>query len=149
MSEFLVLPYVLGLVIKDGKVLLLQRSHTGFGDGMYALPGGKIDAGESPPQAIVRELSEEIGIASSLENVELGTIFYFQGQTRECVAFVFKITDWKGEPYNKEPQKHNHCAWFSLSNLPDTLLPRHIQMIHNANAGIYYGDEGFEERLTI
>ena len=82
MSEFLVLPYVLGMLIKDGKVLLLRRSHTGFGDGMYALPGGKIDDNESPVQAIVRELAEEIGIAISCENVEFGTMFYFQGSTR-------------------------------------------------------------------
>ena len=40
MSEFLVLPYVLGMLIKDGKVLLLRRSHTGFGDGcMHSLEG--------------------------------------------------------------------------------------------------------------
>ncbi len=143
MSEFLVLPYVLGMLIKDGKVLLLRRSHTGFGDGMYALPGGKIDDNESPVQAIVRELAEEIGIAISCENVELGTIFYFQGSTRECVAFVFKITAWEGEPYNKEPQKHDHCAWFSLSALPDTVLPRHVKMVHNVRAGICYADEGF------
>lgn len=143
MSEFLVLPYVLGLLIKDGKVLLLHRSHTGFGDGMYALPGGKIDDDESPVKAIVRELAEEIGIAITRENVELGTVLYFQGSTRECVAFVFKITSWEGEPYNKEPQKHDHCAWFSLSTLPDTLLPRHVKMVQNVRAGICYAEEGF------
>lgn len=145
MSESLVLPYALGLLLRDGKVLLIKRSHTGFGDGMYALPGGKVDNNESPAQAVVRELAEELGIQIFPHDVSFGTTLYFQGATRLCVAFVFNIATWQGEPFNKEPEKHDHCQWFPLSALPGTLLPRHVKMVHNATTGVWYADEGFGE----
>lgn len=53
---------VLGLVIQQHSVLLLQRPHHPKTYGLWSFPGGKIEAQESSDQALIREMHEEIGI---------------------------------------------------------------------------------------
>jgi len=53
--------YVIGYPVKDGKVLLIYKKR-GLGEGLYNGVGGKVEDGESPEEAIVREAEEEIGI---------------------------------------------------------------------------------------
>ncbi|MED5373770.1 MAG: 8-oxo-dGTP diphosphatase [Myxococcota bacterium] len=50
------------LFIQQGERLLLIRKKTGLGKGLINAPGGKIDPGESAPQAAVREVIEELGV---------------------------------------------------------------------------------------
>lgn len=52
---------VIGLVIHDGRVLLIKRA-VDPGRGMWSLPGGYMDAGEMPEAALKRELQEEVGL---------------------------------------------------------------------------------------
>lgn len=50
------------LVDTDGRVLVQKRPQTGPMAGLWEFPGGKIEQGETPEQALVRELQEELGI---------------------------------------------------------------------------------------
>jgi 8-oxo-dGTP diphosphatase len=56
-----VIPAVSALVWHQGRLLLVRRKTPPL-DGMWALPGGRIEAGESPETAVVREVREETGI---------------------------------------------------------------------------------------
>ena len=47
---------------RNGEVLMMRRAGTGFFDGLYSLPGGHVEPGESLRAAAVRELSEETGV---------------------------------------------------------------------------------------
>lgn len=149
-----VLPYVLAYLIRERlvngiihqEVLLCLRLHTGFGDGHYALIGGKIDLNESPMQAIAREAYEEVGIVIAPNDVLLSHTIYFQGETRTCMSFVFTVKHWQGEPFNKEPDKHDHIQWFDINGLPSNILPRHGRMIERIKQGILYSDEEFLEQ---
>lgn len=59
---------VSGVLIKDGKVLLARHTY-GSGNGKLIIPGGYINIGESPKQAIVREFMEETGVEISPERI--------------------------------------------------------------------------------
>ena len=68
MSEQRPIPGVGVAVIKDGALLMVKRGR-GPNAGMWAIPGGKVDYGESMPEAAIRELREETGIVAEIERV--------------------------------------------------------------------------------
>lgn len=84
---------VYGLIIEDGKVVLVRKNGGPY-DGKYDFPGGSIEFGETPQQALKRELLEEIGI--ELKKCEL--------IDADSVKF-----DWK---YNGEQLKWHHIGIF-------------------------------------
>jgi 8-oxo-dGTP diphosphatase len=59
----LILVVAAALVDADGRVLIAQRPEGKSMAGLWEFPGGKIEAGESPDEALIRELREELGIA--------------------------------------------------------------------------------------
>ena len=62
MSSNLLLVVACALVDPDGRVLLARRPEGKQHAGLWEFPGGKVEPGESPEQALVRELREELGI---------------------------------------------------------------------------------------
>lgn len=58
----LVLVAAVALVDTDGRVLIAQRPEGKAMAGLWEFPGGKVDAGETPEQALIRELREELAI---------------------------------------------------------------------------------------
>jgi 8-oxo-dGTP diphosphatase len=58
----LVLVVAAALIDADGRVLLAQRPKGKALEGLWEFPGGKVDAGEGPEDALIRELKEELGI---------------------------------------------------------------------------------------
>ncbi|WP_282604191.1 8-oxo-dGTP diphosphatase MutT [Pelagibius sp. Alg239-R121] len=58
----LVFVAAVALIDRDGRVLIAQRPAGKAMAGLWEFPGGKLDAGETPEQALVRELEEELGI---------------------------------------------------------------------------------------
>jgi len=59
----LILVVAVALVDPDGRVLIAQRSEGNEMAGLWEFPGGKIESGERPEAALIRELREELGIA--------------------------------------------------------------------------------------
>jgi (d)CTP diphosphatase len=57
---------VCGLVLEDGRCLLVQRPPGGRHGGLWEFPGGKVEAGESHVEALARELEEELGIRAQI-----------------------------------------------------------------------------------
>ena len=80
-----------------------------------------------------------IGLYLECESIQ----FHFKGFSRTCMAIVFKIDTWDGEPVNKEPEKIDHIKWFSLDDLPSTLLIRHRFIVDAIQDGIPYAEWGF------
>lgn len=147
MEELAIVPYVLGYLSRihntKEQVLLIYRINTGFGNEQYSLVGGKIDPHESPMQALIRELKEELDLTINLQDLTFGTTLYFVGASKTCIALLFSVNHWEGEPSNNEPEKHGHIRWFDVDDLPPTLLPRHALLIKNLKKGIVYQDLGF------
>src|SRR5437879_11800898 len=64
-SVKLVLVAACALVDRDGRVLIAQRPAGKPMAGLWEFPGGKVDPGETPEEALVRELQEELGIETA------------------------------------------------------------------------------------
>lgn len=127
---------------EKSEVLLLRRKGTSFGDGLYALPGGKIESGETALQAAEREAQEEIGI--TIGEAKLVHVVDRQGPETEFYIFVFQASSYKGNAINNEPDKCDHVAWFPLHKLPDNMIPAHRQALELSQKKILYSEHGWE-----
>jgi 8-oxo-dGTP diphosphatase len=83
-------------IVKAGRILLIHKRR-GLGAGKVNAPGGKLEPGETPREAAIRETQEEIGV-TPLELEEMGTLrFQFtDGYSLHCT--VFRAGDLEGEP---------------------------------------------------
>jgi 8-oxo-dGTP diphosphatase len=89
---------VMGLMFRGEKILAVSRkdNHSDLG-----LPGGKIDPGETPEEALIRELGEEIAIVPTKFRVifeDLDRVM--NGELRPGRTYL--IEEWEGEPVSKE-----------------------------------------------
>ncbi|MEM9338358.1 MAG: NUDIX domain-containing protein [Bacteroidota bacterium] len=109
---------------REGKILLLLRSNTGFEDGKYSFISGKIEPGESLLQSAIREAWEEAGITVKKEEVSLVHTLHRQtaDQQTNWVDFFFKAENWSGEIVNKEPHKCGGLHWFDRNELPENTV---------------------------
>lgn len=103
---------------KDNKVLLLERSNTGQGDGKFVLPAGHIEAGETVFSAAIRELKEEVGI--SVDESHLKFVEVIHRKRPQYIYFILTTNRWLGEPRNLEEDKCKQVGWFDLDNLPQS-----------------------------
>lgn len=108
-------------ILRDsaGRILITERRCDGPFDGLWEFPGGKVDAGESPAEALHRELAEELGIKiiASQPYMDL----HHEYPDRSVDLEFFLVTGWQGEPRGLESQG---LRWVSASELkPDELLP--------------------------
>lgn len=111
----------------DFSVLLVKRSDTG----VWALPGGRREAGETLGQAAARETKEETGYEVTLTR-ELG-IYRLPHLKAMGGVFVFVGEIKSGEP--KSSEEITAVRWFTANRLPYTLLPFHKEKIRAAVEG--------------
>ena len=136
--------YVIALLCVGDTVLLLRRHNTGFGDGLYSLPGGKVEQGETARQAIKREIYEEVALDIPKSNFDLVHTFHRKGTEHEIIVLCFKV-DITGmpTPTNQEPEKHDDMRFFNLNQLPDNIIPAHKQALECIQKGITYSEHGW------
>lgn len=108
----------LGIVMRDGLVLICQRrSDAALGD-FWEFPGGKVEAGESPIQCARRELAEEVAVTVDAM-LPLAPFEYVYGQT--TVRLQPFICTWQsGEP---RPLSSQRLAWVTAQELAAYRFP--------------------------
>ena len=114
----MVLVAAVALVDADGRVLIAQRPAGKSMAGLWEFPGGKVDAGETPEHALVRELHEELGIetaASCLAPIAFASHGY---ETFHLLMPVFACRKWAGTPQPREGQTLKWVAPNELSRFP-------------------------------
>lgn len=108
-----------GIVHNDDKVLLLQRPADDFMGGIFELPSGKVEAGETLNDALIREVKEETGFVVTDIREYIGSFDYASGSGKKCRQFNFAVTVAHAEPV--ELQEHDAYLWAPLdSDLPVT-----------------------------
>jgi len=83
---------VAALIMQDGKLLVCQRRHDGSFPLKWEFPGGKVHAGETPEQALARELREELGVHSSIGREIYRTRHRYQEHAGELELIFFAAT---------------------------------------------------------
>lgn len=113
------------LVHRHGRVLIGERGEDcQTAPGLYAFPGGRMDFGENPKQAIVRELFEETGLVIAEKDVRFLRYCneYFPEQGKHYVSLVFIIELNEGEPIRKESDKCKGWEWREADHLPKNMF---------------------------
>lgn len=101
-------------IVKENQVLLAMKKR-GFGEGWWNGAGGKIKEGETPREAILREMQEEVGIVPR-DPVHHGTLhFFFEDGTPDWEVRVFRAEEFDGEPSESEEMSP---AWFNFEDIP-------------------------------
>ncbi|HUQ60775.1 NUDIX domain-containing protein [Lentzea sp.] len=113
------------LLVRDDEVLLSRRRDPDprF-DGLWHLPSGKLDAGESVVAAAAREALEEIGVVIGPGDLRHVHTLHANGTGVEPrLGLFFEVRRWTGDPVNREPAKCSELGWFRLGALPEDLIP--------------------------
>ncbi len=135
---------ILVILIKDNNVLFLKRAY-GWGAGTYTLPGGNAELHESLTQAAIRELYEEVGIELEHENLSFVNLSHIKNANIEYLLVSFVATQWKGEPFNKEPEKHSEMVWLDINNLPVNMNPYALEILNAYNNKKTYTEFGWNK----
>ncbi|QFU94680.1 NUDIX domain-containing protein [Amycolatopsis sp. YIM 10] len=128
------------VLLVRGDELLLIRRRGDYGGGMWHLPSGKLDAGESLPAAATREAAEEVGVLvypADLRHVH--TVHVANSGPAPRLGVFFEARRWSGEPHNREPDKCSAVEWFPLDNLPDDVIPYPLAGIRAYRNGDSFG----------
>jgi len=110
---------VVAALVGEGRVLLVHRSTNRRAyPGVWDLPGGHIETGETELAALRREMHEELGV-----QIAAGSAIHLcrldAGRGGESVRLsAWLVDEWQGTPTNVAPDEHDEIRWFGPEELP-------------------------------
>ncbi|MDC0136322.1 8-oxo-dGTP diphosphatase MutT [Sulfitobacter sp.] len=116
----MVLVSAVALIDVDGRVLLAQRPEGKSMAGLWEFPGGKVETGETPEAALVRELHEELGIdtwASCLAPLTFASHSYDEFH---LMMPLFACRKWEGTP---QPREGQVLKWVKPNDMRNYPMP--------------------------
>jgi len=110
----------LGVLVNQGKVFIQRRPENGLMGGLWEFPGGKIEVGEKPEDALLREFSEELGIEVNCA-YKIAMIRHSYTTFRVTLhAFLCRPQDPAQEPQLRAAVK---CRWVTIQQLEQLAFP--------------------------
>lgn len=121
----LLLVAAVALIGEDGRVLMQRRPIDKQHGGLWEFPGGKLELGETPEMAAIREIEEELGIVLLPEALVPLTfagdgVGMLSAGVQPIVIMLYTCHRWTGEPQCREGEE---LRWFAPSALPDLEMP--------------------------
>jgi 8-oxo-dGTP diphosphatase len=113
-----ILVSAVALIDIDGRVLLGQRPEGKTMSGLWEFPGGKVEPGETPEAALVRELNEELGIDTWESCLAPLTFASHSYEKFHLLMPLFACRKWSGIPQSRENQALKWVKANELSNYP-------------------------------
>ena len=116
----LVLVSAVALIDTDGRVLLAQRPEGKSMAGLWEFPGGKVEPGERPEQALIRELQEELGIDTWTSCLAPLTFASHAYDDFHLMMPLFACRKWQGTP---QPQEGQTLKWVHPRDMRNYPMP--------------------------
>ncbi len=123
---------VAALILKDGKILVCQRTRHQVMPLKWEFPGGKIETGEQPRDALRRELDEELGIDATIGDEVARIQHNYKGGGAVELRF-YVVQEYRGEIENRIFQD---LQWSERKNLPDyDFLEADLELVRDLAGG--------------
>jgi len=116
----LVLVSACALVDADRRVLIAQRPEGKAMAGLWEFPGGKLEEGETPEAALIRELEEELGVVTKTACIAPLSFVSHSYETFHLLMTLYVCRRWQGNPVAKE---HVALKWVRPQALRDYAMP--------------------------
>jgi 8-oxo-dGTP diphosphatase len=120
MTKPVLLVVAAALFDEAGRILLAQRPEGKQLAGLWEFPGGKLEPGETPEAALVRELEEELSIRVNESTLEPLTFASFTYPTFHLLMPLYGCKKWSG---SIQPREGQAVAWVETSRLRDYPAP--------------------------
>ena len=108
------------LVDAEGRVLVQQRAPGRSMAGLWEFPGGKVEEGEEPEGALVRELKEELGITVEIQALVPAGFASADNEGRHMLLLLYLCPTWDGEPRALDASA---LQWRRPAELRDLAMP--------------------------
>ena len=115
-----VLVSAVALIDTDGRVLLAQRPAGKPMEGLWEFPGGKVEPGETPEAALIRELREELGIGTWSSCLAPLTFASHSYDEFHLLMPLFACRKWEGTPHSREGQS---LKWVRVNEMRNYPMP--------------------------
>jgi 8-oxo-dGTP diphosphatase len=126
------------LLVADGDLLLGRRANTGYGDGAYEPPSGRLAERETLVEAAVRVAAAQMGVALDPARVSLAHVLHdVSGAGR--MAFFLTADGWADEacplPTGGGTRSYSDFGWYPLTDLPANMIDRARVAVRHYAAG--------------
>ncbi|MGC2658960.1 MAG: 8-oxo-dGTP diphosphatase MutT [Bryobacteraceae bacterium] len=123
-----------GVIQRDGRVLVGQRRQGDRHPLKWEFPGGKVEAGETPQQALVRELREELQIEAAVGS-ELARYEHEYPNGSRVHLLFFAVPEYQGQPFGRVFEQ---IQWTELGSLPELdFLEGDLDFVKRLSRGDY------------
>ena len=131
---------------RAGRILLLRRADTGYGDGQLHLPSGHLERDESVVAGVIREAREEVGVVVEPGALRCVHVMHRAGPVGDDrIGFFFEAGWWSGQPRNAEPEKCSELVWADPVALPADTIAYPAAAIARAESGGFFSLHAWEE----
>lgn len=114
------------VIEKDGKILIARRNQDKHLGGYWELPGGKIEAGETPEACLKRELIEEFAIQTDVQEFIGESLYEYPGKQIKLLGYKVK---WLSGDF--QLKDHDQIIWVTLDQICDyKLAPADIPLLN-------------------
>ena len=115
---------VAAVIVREGKVLATQRGH-GEHAGGWEFPGGKIEAGETPEEAVVREISEELDVTVAVDSLLVVVDHDYETFHLHMFCFLTHVVDGA-----LQLNEHRAAKWVDGSTIREVAwLPADVKVV--------------------